>query len=177
MQNAEGRVQNSLTTEKAITMIDEYLQEPNNISREWVAVLELCRKALEENNDLFFKLQGVMLSVDKWIDGDELKQDEVNRAATMREKTLQITEKLEAEIERLNIRKKALTAITKNYDWKFAKAKSEAYKEFADRLTDIICDKIEESSNNPNGDIYYITDVYEDIDNLVKEMTEERDNA
>ena len=50
MQNAEGRVQNGLTTEKAITMIDEYLQEPNNISREWVAVLELCRKALEERD-------------------------------------------------------------------------------------------------------------------------------
>lgn len=58
-------------------------------------------KLKAENDDLFFKLNGVMWSVDKWLDGDELKQDEVNRAITMREKTLQITEKLQAEIERL----------------------------------------------------------------------------
>ena len=35
---------------------------------------------------------GVMHSVDKWLDGKELEQDEVNRAATMREKTLRIIE-------------------------------------------------------------------------------------
>ena len=33
-----------------------------------------------------------MHSVDKWLDGKELEQDEVNRAATMREKTLRIIE-------------------------------------------------------------------------------------
>ena len=37
-----------MTTEKAIAMIDEYIQEPNNISKEWVAVLELCKEALLE---------------------------------------------------------------------------------------------------------------------------------
>lgn len=63
--------------------------------------LEILGYLEKENNDLFFKLQGVMWSVDKWLDGDELKQDEVNRAITMREKTLQITEKQQAEIERL----------------------------------------------------------------------------
>ena len=50
-----------------------------------------------ENDELFYKLSGVMLSVDKWLDGEELNQDEVNRACTMREKTLQITERLKAE--------------------------------------------------------------------------------
>lgn len=40
----------------------------------------------------------------------------------------------DAEIEMLNIRNKTLTAITKNYDWKFAKAKSEAIKEFAEMI-------------------------------------------
>lgn len=34
--------------ELAITMIDEYLREPNSISAEWVAVLRLCRKLLRE---------------------------------------------------------------------------------------------------------------------------------
>ena len=37
-----------MTTEKAIAMIDEYIQEPNNISKEWVAVLEMCKEALLE---------------------------------------------------------------------------------------------------------------------------------
>jgi hypothetical protein len=50
--------------------------------------------------------------------------------------------------------------------------KNEAVKEFAERLTNIICEKIEKSMSNPNGDNYFITDVYTDIDNLVKEMTE-----
>ena len=35
-----------MTTEKAIKMIDEYLVEPNNINKEWVEVLEMCKEAL-----------------------------------------------------------------------------------------------------------------------------------
>lgn len=34
--------------ELAIEMIDDYLQEPNSISADWVAVLRLCRKVLRE---------------------------------------------------------------------------------------------------------------------------------
>lgn len=60
---------------------------------------DLINRLKAENEDLFYKLQGVMLSVDKWLESDELKQDEVNRASTMREKTLQITEQQQAEIE------------------------------------------------------------------------------
>jgi hypothetical protein len=56
------------------------------------------------------------------------------------------------------------------------KAYDEGYvrgvEDFAERLTDIICEKIEKSMSNPNGDNYFITDVYTDIDNLVIEMTE-----
>lgn len=37
-----------MTIEKAIEMIDEYLLEPNNISREWVACLKLCRHLLKK---------------------------------------------------------------------------------------------------------------------------------
>lgn len=32
---------------KYIQMIDEYLQEPNNINREWVECLTVCRVGLE----------------------------------------------------------------------------------------------------------------------------------
>lgn len=44
---------------------------------------------------LEYTIIGIMHAVDKWLDGPELEQDEVNRAATMREKTLQIVEKLQ----------------------------------------------------------------------------------
>ena len=51
-----------------------------------------------EVDKLEYTLMGVMHSVDKWLDGDELKQDEVNRAITMREKTLRIVENARAEV-------------------------------------------------------------------------------
>ena len=44
-------------------------------------------------------LLGVMHSVDKWLEGDELKQDEVNRAIAMREKTLRIVESARNDVE------------------------------------------------------------------------------
>ena len=65
------------------------------------SILDLISHLKKENDDLFYKLQGVMWSVDKWLDGKELEQDEVNRAITMREKTLQITEQQQSEIENL----------------------------------------------------------------------------
>lgn len=52
------------------------------------------------------------------------------------------------------------------------KAKAEAIKEFAERLTDRICENVNRSLDNPNGNNYYPIDVYNDIDNLVKEMME-----
>lgn len=53
-----------------------------------------------EVDKLEYTLMGVMHSVDKWLDGDELKQDEVNRAITMREKTLRIIENARSEVAR-----------------------------------------------------------------------------
>ena len=76
---------------------------------------------------------------------------------------LDLIKRQKGEIERLNIRNKALTAIIKNYDWKFARAKSEAIKEFADRLK-------EHKILLKDG--HYLVDAI-CIDNLVKEMTEE----
>ena len=51
-----------------------------------------------EVDRLEYTLLGVMHSVDKWLDGEELEQDEVNRAITMREKTLRIIENLKSDI-------------------------------------------------------------------------------
>ncbi len=50
-----------------------------------------------EVDNLEYTLAGVMHSVDKWLDGDELEQDEVNRAVTMREKTLRIIETIKTD--------------------------------------------------------------------------------
>ncbi len=50
-----------------------------------------------EVDKLEYTLLGVMHSVDKWLDGDELEQDEVNRAITMREKTLRIVETIKTD--------------------------------------------------------------------------------
>jgi hypothetical protein len=58
------------------------------------------REAADRLSDLEYTLMGVMHSVDKWLEGDEFEQDEVNRAATMREKTLQIIENIETEVAR-----------------------------------------------------------------------------
>lgn len=73
---------------------------------------------------------------------------------------LDLLNRNDAEIERLNVRNKTLAAIIKNYDWKFTNAKSEAIKEFAERLTE---------KADKYGLKYWAT--VEDIDNLVKEMT------
>lgn len=59
--------------------------------------LDIINHQQKKNDDLLYKLTGVMHSVDKWLDGDELKQDEVNRAATMREKTLRLIESARTE--------------------------------------------------------------------------------
>ena len=103
--------------------------------------LDLINRLEKANNDLILELEGVMWSVDKWLDGDELKQDKVNRAITMREKTLQITEKQEAEIERLKENVKKLgkeqydlcsQIVDLKDDVKYAK--TEAIKEFMETV-------------------------------------------
>lgn len=60
------------------------------------------RNTSEELSQKEYTILGIMHSVDKWLDGKELEQDEVNRAATMREKTLRIVEKQEREINSLH---------------------------------------------------------------------------
>lgn len=129
-----------------------------NVSIKYLHKLDLINRLKSENEDLFYKLEGVMHSVDKWLEGDELKQDEVNRAATMREKTLQITEKQQAEIERLEnaITKKVCEDCEKLWIDSLLKAEAKAIKEFARELK---CGVPQET-----GVIRC-----KDVDNLVKE--------
>lgn len=64
-------------------------------------ILAVINHQKTEIKQLEYTLLGVMHFVDKWLDENELKQDEVNRADTMRHKTLQIIEEQQAEIEKL----------------------------------------------------------------------------
>ena len=73
----------------------EGLRELNN------NLLEAGQEWQKRAKQLEYVLLGVMHSVDKWLDGDELEQDEVNRAATMREKTLRIVENARTEVARV----------------------------------------------------------------------------
>ena len=106
-------------------------------------------KMKSENEDLFYKLSGVMHYVDKWLDGDELKQDEVNRAMLMREKTLQMVENLEIELKAMrgaaNSYKSEIERLQERYDRTMDNLKAvlderadhtEAIKEYSKYLVD-----------------------------------------
>ena len=121
---------------------------------------ELQHKIMSCNSEierLEYTLIGVMHSVDKWLDGGELEHDEVNRAATMREKTLQIVERLQKAIKVQDI-------MIEQQEHKLKNAKSEGRKEFADRL------KTKATSAFWEERKYVDT---EDIDNTLKEMAGE----
>lgn len=110
------------------------------------STIDLVKRQKAEIDDLSYKLTGVMHFVDKWLDGDELEQDEVNRADTMREKTLRIVEEKQEEIEQLKFEAAKLLpkdcpcAIQIEVSNKLeAQIKSEAIKEFSDRLKEESC--------------------------------------
>lgn len=67
-------------------------------------------KLQAEREELFYTLEGVMHSVDKWLDDGDYSPDRVKRAATMREKTLQIVERLQTELERAKRERDAAVA-------------------------------------------------------------------
>lgn len=173
-----------------------------------------------EKERLEYVLMAVMHSVDKWLEGDELKQDEANRACTMREKTLKTTEKLhkkidglkkanqeswvaiekrKGEIERLNASNNALRksneemfatiskqdaeierlTVNKNaFALGMKVAKSEAYREFADKLHDNFISKVQKHYCRLNTEHSYkytegytADDVLSTIVNTLEELT------
>ena len=138
------------------------LRDSNRIVRK--AEEEINRQQ-EEIDRLTYNLWGVMHSVDKWLDGTELEQDELNRAVTMREKTLRIVEEKQEEIEALITGQETLQKY-------IAKAKAETVKEFTERLKNKI-----KTECNPYGKPTFDYDtsiaIMRYIDNLVKEMAGE----
>ena len=117
-----------------------------------------------------------MHSVDKWLDGAELEQDEVNRAATMREKTLRIVEKKRAEIERLHKKIEELSEVlSDSIRIRYKEAQSEVYKECLTKVKNYI-----KTHCNPYGkpDFDYDTSIkiLNFIDNLVKGMVGENND-
>ena len=147
--------------------------------------LDLINRLQAENENLEYKLLGVMHFVDKWLDGEELEQDEVNRASAMREKTLQIVEKRQAEIERLKAEDEkypfkcvmpfnsmVCSRSIEDYDRLIADIGADAIKEFAERLKAKKCVLYDES---PYGDYYDSVGAVciGDINSLVKEMVGE----
>lgn len=114
-------------------------------------VIAICQHAIDlinrldkKTSDLEYTLMGVMHSVDKWLEGDELNQHEVNRAATMREKTLQIVERQQKEIEN---------------------ARAEIATEYADKLQRYILDNCCITSDDVDG-------IWKQINEIVKGHTE-----
>lgn len=63
--------------------------------------LEEIRKQYAQNKDLFYKLEGVMHFVDKWLESYELQHHPVNRASMMRDKILRIIEEKDQMIDLL----------------------------------------------------------------------------
>ena len=130
-------------------------------------ILDLINRKNAKIEDLSYKLAGVMHSVDKWLEGDELNQDEVNRAITMREKTLQIVEDKQREADRFKegmyFERERVDSIPNL----LLRACSDAIKEFAERF-----EKEIETSPNMNSHFKYALLRYarQIKDNLVQEM-------
>lgn len=85
---------------------------------------------------------------------------------------LDLINRQNAEIERLNIELQSMRSAANSYKMHYEAAKSEAIKEFAERLNGTITNAINAYYNSNGGGYYLAEDVIEDIDNLVKEMTE-----
>ena len=125
-------------------------------------VLALIERQRTEIRNLEYTLLGVMHSVDKWLDGDELEQDEVNRAITMREKTLSIVESLQDEN---------------------AKAKAEAIREVFEKIDAILRRYYEARSDSSElkllepirqAERFIINEMWHEITSLKKEIAEEQ---
>lgn len=122
-------------------------------------VLDLTNRQKEEKEHLEYVLMAVMHSVDKWLEGDELKQDEANRACTMREKTLKITEKLQKKIDGLNAENLKLREQIKKGDNIFeaamlnAEAEKDNLKQVIERLKKSRDDLYEEMSERQKEEV------------------------
>ncbi len=104
---------------KRLTHYDKFGEPIINGKRSGLSYAEdaheaYCRLAAYENSGLTpdevmklkdrledkeYEIIAIMHSVDKWLEGDELKENTATRSAIMREKTLQIIERLQDELD------------------------------------------------------------------------------
>ena len=88
---------------------------------------------------------------------------------TLTKLTLDLINRQKAEIERLKKNIDGLNIFTKNH---IKVIRLQAIKEFAERLKETITNAINTYYNSNGGGYYLAEDVIEDIDDLVKEMTD-----
>ena len=108
---------------------------------------EATNRLQADKEKLEYILMGVMHSVDKWLEGEELNHDETNRAIIMREKTLQIVEKQQAEIRRYKNCYEQVKWERDLFEEQCKTAKAEAIKEFAEDVCGEIDDAIHSNYN------------------------------
>ena len=83
-----------------LALINRLRLENGKLEAQYKLATARADQAEAKVDELEYTLLGVMHSVDKWLTGDELNQDEVNRAVTMREKTLRIIETAQSAVAR-----------------------------------------------------------------------------
>ena len=134
--------------------------------------LDLINRQQAEIERLESVLLGVMHFVDKWLDDVELEQDEINRASTMREKTLQIVEQQQSEIDRL---KNDNEILSKNADTAFQDGLNETQDLYAEQVFEAVKEFAEHLKEKWSNNDYYSPDVDFDefVDNLLKEIVGE----
>lgn len=141
-------------------------------------ILDFINELTEKKKNLEYTLAGVMHSVDKWLDGAELEQDEVNRAITMRDKTLRLCETLDCMIDNLRDDIDELTAENE----RLRAIPEQLFKEMSERMVEerkierkLVVQKMEhrlinyESYDNGGGN--YVVSVC-DIRTVAKDISE-----
>ena len=184
--------------EKAIEMIDEYLLEPNNINKEWVECLQLCKQALEKltsmsdmtDNEIIEALencgnvgecqkcllnemeQGISLCIPHLTQNAlnliNRQKAEIDILIRKKEKLRDEIAEKDAEIERLQKLLEQCEDSGEYWESKYI----DAIKEFAERLKS----KFTHSGKSTKYGEFTWDDVtsYE-IDNLVKEMVGDKE--
>lgn len=178
LHDAEEKVKELTQANEQLSESYDHLEKTKDeLLAERSRLIEKCQEAEKINKEkckLEYTLLGVMHSVDKWLEGEELEQDEVKRAITMREKTLQIVEKLTAENERL---KNSITFQVVMPDDKIEEIKAECLerveldvKECRADTVRKMYEKLKEKYTNHSWGGFYVPDYM--IDQIAKEMLE-----
>ena len=168
--------------EKSIEMIDEYLLEPNNINKEWVECLQMCRQALEKltpisdmtDNEIIKALECCSFDDVKKCDDCPYYEKETKTYCVndLIKDTLDLINRQNAEIETLKTNNNSLCITLQN---RARVERAEAIKEFAEKFKG----KAGSIFTSYQGYEIYETKQYQIsaiiFDNLVKEMVGDKE--